>query len=59
MESCETKRLDNLSMFILFCSCYVQKEAVFNMYRTQHYWSVILNVRSVKYEFCLFLSSQA
>ena len=55
MESFETKRLDNLSMFILFCSCYVQKGAVFNMYRTQHYWSVILNVRSVKYEFCLFL----
>ena len=36
MESFETKRLDNLSMFILFCSCYVQKGAVFNMYRTQH-----------------------
>ena len=34
MKSFETKSLDNLSMFILFCSYYVKKGAVFNMYRT-------------------------
>ena len=38
MESFQTKSVDNLSMFILFCSYYVKKGAVFNIYRTQHYW---------------------
>ena len=37
MVSFQTKSVDNLSMFILFCSYYVKKGAVFNIYRTQHY----------------------